>query len=98
MDITIKLSMPEQGKEQAKHKELMEKVCDYILCCESDRDSGYHFNYLKSLYKQLADKPNIPSRLIPVFEKLEEFLLKQDIDRTVIDSLNLNKHSSDDDE
>ncbi len=90
--LTLDIKMPSQVKPEDKYKDLCDKCEEYMLSCESDRDSRYHFNYLATVYKKLASMPKIPLHLEDMFDKLEEFMLKYDIDRTVIDSATLKKH------
>ncbi len=90
--LNIEIDMPKQIAPENKHKDLCQKCEEYMMTCESDKDSGYHFKYLATVYKKLAALPKIPPNLADMFDKLEEFMLKYDIDRTVIDSATLKKH------
>jgi hypothetical protein len=87
--------MPDQTKPEGKHQELYEKCCDYMTVCESDNESQYHFNYLAAIYKKLVGLPKVPHHLLNLVDKLEEFMLKYDIDRTVIDSATMFKNRGD---
>ena len=90
--LSLNIEMPDQNKPEGKHRELMDKCCDYIAVCESDNNSQYHFQYLAAVYRKLAALPKVPHHLLNLVDKLEEFMLKYDIDRTVIDSATFRKH------
>ena len=53
-----KLKFPKTISEYYRDKpDLLTKVYDYIKVCESDQDSYYHYNYLKSLYNKINSMP-----------------------------------------
>ena len=76
IDIGIKVEMPDKIKDEYRYKDLYEKVQDYILVCNSDEDSAYHWNYLKCLYKRLIKLPKVPHHLHDLMWELEDFMSK----------------------
>lgn len=75
-EIKIELTMPDKTIDDYKYRDLLEKVCDYILVCESDEDSEYHWRYLKCLYTKLQEKPGCICNQVEIMEKLEELFEK----------------------
>lgn len=71
-EIKISVKIPEI-KEHNKYRSLYDKVCDYILVCESSEESEYHWKYLKCLYKKLIDKPVTPE-IKTIMKKLMPFM------------------------
>jgi len=77
MKIEIEIKMPEQGsKTEYKKQDFESKCCEYMDICESDEDSHYHWNYLKSVYNKLSKRNNVPAEFRPLLSKLEDFMLK----------------------
>ncbi len=76
IDIQVKAEMPKQCDKAYKYKSLCEKVDDYMLVCESDEDSEYHWKYLKYLHKKLKNLPKLPEQYHELVGKLESFLSK----------------------
>ena len=95
MDLTIKIKMPEKTRAEYKKPDLIEKCLDFMQICESDGDSAYHFNYLKSVYQKLSDLPKIPQQFVELYEKLEDFLTKYDVDQSSFDASTMRKHLKD---
>jgi len=69
--------MPDKVDEEYKYKDLYDKVCDYMMVCESDADSYHHWNYLKCLYNKLHKMTNLPETYMQIMEKLEGFMRKR---------------------
>lgn len=84
--INIGIELPEQVHPEQKHKDLYDKCCDYMQVCESDEESAYHMQYLRRIYDRLKTAKQLPEHLIDLLDKLEEFMLKYDIDRTGLDA------------
>lgn len=79
IDIQVSAQMPEQVSDEYKYKNLCEKVRDYMLCCESDEDSQYHWQYLKCLYNKLHKMKRLPEPYHDLMVELEEFMSKYGI-------------------
>lgn len=93
--IDIKITMPDQVKDEHKHRDLFDKCCDYITVCESEYDSKYHFEYLKTIYNKLSKAKRVPENLLPLLDKLEEFMIKYDSDRENLDAETMFKSNKD---
>ena len=76
INISVSAEMPEKVDENYKHKSLCEKARDYMMCCESDMDSDYHWRYLKALYEKLQALPKLPEQYMELMMELDEFMGK----------------------
>lgn len=79
VDIKVSAEMPEKVSDEYRYRSLCEKVEDYMLVCESDEDSYYHWRYLKCLYNKLHENPKLACKYPEVMEKLEGFMSKYGI-------------------
>lgn len=76
VDIKVAIKMPKKVNDNYKQKSLHNKVCDYILVCESDEDSESHWRYLKYLHKKLKQYKRLPPDYFEIMAMLEDFLSK----------------------
>lgn len=74
--ININIETINKAPEEYKRKALLEKVNDYIMVCESDEDSEYHWKYLACIYKKLCEMQKVPEHLDMVRACLDEFFSK----------------------
>lgn len=74
--INVTVEMPDKVQEDYKYRNLYDKVCDYMLVCESDEDSEYHWRYLKTLYNKLHERKSLPETYMAIMEALEDFMSK----------------------
>lgn len=95
IDLKLKVKMPKEEQRYYKHKDLLDKCIDYMLICESDEDSEYHFAYLKHVYKRLCCCRHFTEPLLNLLERLEEFFIKYDIDHKVLISDSMLKDRKD---
>ena len=61
----------------------------------NDIDSTYEMEYLKSVYKKLSTKKNLPSDLNTILSKIKEIMLKHgkaDGDKDLLNAENLNNN------
>lgn len=96
--INITIDMPSQSPDEYKYRDLVEKCRDYMLVCQSDNDSDYHYRYLAAVYKKLTSGCKVPEHLLPLLEELEEFMLKYNMDRHHLDAATMFRHYHDDED
>lgn len=76
ISVAVSVEQPKQVRAEYKHKDLQEKVNEYMMICESDAQSVHHWRYLKKIYEKLSKAPQIPEHLAPMLEDLERFLME----------------------
>lgn len=100
-NIAISIDMPEKKNNKYKHDNLVDKVAEYMTICESDMDSYYHWQYLKSLYNILSKKPILSPMYKGVLSILEPFIMKHnqyDVENAVeLDAQYMHRGDSDKD-
>ena len=76
-EIRLSISMPDKCPTEYNKPDLEQKVREYMMLVEGDRDSYHHWNYLKALYNKACSstKPLNPKYKQLLFE-LEEFIMK----------------------
>lgn len=79
MKIDISIEMPKDINDNYKQQSICEKARDYMDCCESDEDSGYHFRYLRALYNKLHKLKKLPPKYHQLMGELEAFMSKYGI-------------------
>ena len=76
IDVHVSAEMPEKLHDEYRQKSICEKARDYMMVCESDEESEYHWRYLKSLYNKLHSMKNLPEKYFELMGELEEFMSK----------------------
>lgn len=76
VDIRVGVKMPDKNDDRYRPPSLCDKCREFMEVCESDIDSQYHFDYLKAVYKKLANMPNKPEKLKQLTLDLEQFMMK----------------------
>ena len=70
------MDIPKTINPDYKYQELIDKVSDYIVVCESDSDSYYHWNYLKALYNKLSKLERLSNKYKDILLILEPFIMQ----------------------
>jgi len=68
--------LPGKIAPEYKYQELLDKVAEFIVICESDSDSYYHWNYLKALYNKLSKLERLNDKYKSILLILEPFIMK----------------------
>ncbi len=76
IDIKVSAHMPENLHDEYRQKSICEKAKDYMVVCESDEESEYHWRYLKSLYNKLHKMKELPEKYFELIGELEAFMSK----------------------
>lgn len=91
--IFSKMKKPGDIRPDYQNQELLDKVSEYMVICESDEDSYYHWNYLKALYNKLSKINNLAPKYRDVILVLEPFIMKHGMydsgDMVDLDSANM---------